>query len=484
MKHAKKILLGLVLLVVLSIGMGGSEKEHIYAASLTLNQVEASMLKGQNLQLDVAGKKKVTWKSSNTSIASVSKTGLVKAKAKGTVTITATSGKEKFYFKLTIEDANISTTELTMVVTQKKTIKVTGTKMPITWTSSNKKVATVNEKGQITAKKAGNTTITATISGKKFTCKVKVEAPYLSVTNPTIEVGEKLQMELLGTTLPVKWSIKNKNLASVDETGLITAKDIGDNVYPLMCNTGETVITATVNGIKYTTNITTKVTNPISTDLPFYVDSTSIKRLDLKVGVPVTFNVYSYQQGFTVNRENSEAYNSPYIAYSIGEWNGEYTQVTILPLCPTPSSGYGTYFGLINDRTGYYYGINVYITYDISFVCDEYYVFSGPNPENNFYLTETECYINCSSWSSDKYLIFKYTGTIVPEYTEDVTFCNVYISFYDEDNNFVVGGNTRFNQNYPKSTFSIPITIEEGGKYNYFKEGHTYRVVVENKYVD
>ena len=38
----------------------------------------------------------------------------------------------------------------------------------ITWTSSNKKVATVSSKGKVTAKKAGTATITAkTSNGKK-----------------------------------------------------------------------------------------------------------------------------------------------------------------------------------------------------------------------------------------------------------------------------------------------------------------------------
>lgn len=44
----------------------------------------------------------------------------------------------------------------------------------VTWKSSNKKVATVSKKGKVTAKKAGSATITATVAGKKLTCKVKV----------------------------------------------------------------------------------------------------------------------------------------------------------------------------------------------------------------------------------------------------------------------------------------------------------------------
>lgn len=44
------------------------------------------------------------------------------------------------------------------------------------WTSKNKKIATVNQKGKVTGKKKGTTTITLTMkSGAKATCKVKVK---------------------------------------------------------------------------------------------------------------------------------------------------------------------------------------------------------------------------------------------------------------------------------------------------------------------
>lgn len=53
------------------------------------------------------------------------------------------------------------------------------------WSSSNKKVATVQD-GQITALKKGTATITATLTdGKKLTCKVKV------TSNPTMKIGGK-----------------------------------------------------------------------------------------------------------------------------------------------------------------------------------------------------------------------------------------------------------------------------------------------------
>ncbi|MBR1910128.1 MAG: Ig-like domain-containing protein [Lachnospiraceae bacterium] len=71
----------------------------------------------------------------------------------------------------------ISASKLTLTVGQKKTLTVKkGSKKVkgVKWKTSNKKVATVSS-GKVTAKKAGKATITATVSKKKYTCKVTVK---------------------------------------------------------------------------------------------------------------------------------------------------------------------------------------------------------------------------------------------------------------------------------------------------------------------
>lgn len=69
----------------------------------------------------------------------------------------------------------ISSTSKKVVKGKSFTLKVknTGGKK-VTWKSSNKKVATVSKKGKVSTKRAGSATITATVAGKKLTCKVKV----------------------------------------------------------------------------------------------------------------------------------------------------------------------------------------------------------------------------------------------------------------------------------------------------------------------
>ena len=56
------------------------------------------------------------------------------------------------------------------------TLKVNGTKKTVKWSSSNKKVATVSQKGRVKALKKGSATIYARVAGKKLKCKVTVKA--------------------------------------------------------------------------------------------------------------------------------------------------------------------------------------------------------------------------------------------------------------------------------------------------------------------
>ena len=146
--------------------------------------------------VDAKGKKvtgkngKITWKSSNKKIATVNSKGKVTVKKKaGTVTITAKAPNgKKASVKLKVSKKAVKVTKVK--ITGKKTMKVkksqtlkavaapaTAANQKVTWKSSNKKVATVNSKGKVIAKKKGTVTITATArdgSKKKASIKIKV----------------------------------------------------------------------------------------------------------------------------------------------------------------------------------------------------------------------------------------------------------------------------------------------------------------------
>ena len=176
----------------------------VKVAKITLNKTTASVGKGKAMQLTAivtptnATNKAVTWKSSNTKIATVSSTGKVTAKAAGTVTITCMaqdgSGKKatckvtvtesKPPVKPTVKVTKVTLNKKTATLSPKETLTLKATVTPtnatnkgVIWKSSNTKIATVSSTGRVTAKSAGTVTITCTAkdgSGKKATCKITV----------------------------------------------------------------------------------------------------------------------------------------------------------------------------------------------------------------------------------------------------------------------------------------------------------------------
>ena len=129
-------------------------------------------------------KDKLSYSSSNKKVATVSKSGVITAKASGKAKITIKSGRKKFVVTVTVPKK--APTDMQGVPATKSlkkgksfTIKAkllpTGAEAKITYKSSNKKVATVNAKGKVTAKKAGTAVITVTAGGIKQTCTVTVK---------------------------------------------------------------------------------------------------------------------------------------------------------------------------------------------------------------------------------------------------------------------------------------------------------------------
>lgn len=203
MKRSKKMFtVMLALCVALSMAMAS------VTANAATKKPKKIYLKATSTTVDIKGKVKVSvyktkpskasksvkWKSSNKKVATVSKSGYVTGKKKGTVKITATSKKNKKAKKtikikvtnLKAKSVTMSKKSMSMFVTKKAALKATvkGSagfyNQGVTWKTSNKRVATVDSKGNVVAKGVGSATITATERGgsKKATCAVKVsEAP-------------------------------------------------------------------------------------------------------------------------------------------------------------------------------------------------------------------------------------------------------------------------------------------------------------------
>jgi len=132
-----------------------------------------------------ASNKSVKWSTSNSKIAVVSSTGLVTAKARGTVSITVTTidGGKKATCRITViqpvKSVTLSRTSLTLKKGKTYILKATvgpsnANNKQVTWKSGKRNVAIVSSSGRITAKEKGTTYIYVTTTDGKKTAKCKV----------------------------------------------------------------------------------------------------------------------------------------------------------------------------------------------------------------------------------------------------------------------------------------------------------------------
>jgi len=173
-----------------------STLEGAAVTGVKLNKTSLMIKKGKTTTLKAtvkptnAGNTKVTWKSSNKKVATVTSKGKIKAQKAGTCVITVTTKdggyKAKCYVtvynkEVKVKKVSLNKKSVTLDVDDKVTLKAkitpTGaTNKNVTWKSSNKNVATVSSKGVVTAVGSGTCTITVkTKSGKKKAkCKITV----------------------------------------------------------------------------------------------------------------------------------------------------------------------------------------------------------------------------------------------------------------------------------------------------------------------
>ena len=247
-------------------GVKGSCKvtvvESVLVESITLSKSRKILEKGDCFTLTAtvcpenADIKGVNWSSSNASVATV-KDGVVTAHAAGKATITCSakdnSGKkatctvtvteDKLVSSVTIDRKNVTMKTGDALQLKAAVVPDNATNKGIQWSSNNTRVATVNSSsGIVTAQADGNAIITATAldgGGAKDTCTVTVSKKILvnsiMLNKYTLSLHKNTSFDLTATVCPenagnraVSWSSSNTSVATVSNSGKVTAHATGE----------------------------------------------------------------------------------------------------------------------------------------------------------------------------------------------------------------------------------------------------------------
>jgi uncharacterized protein YjdB len=254
----------------------------IPVASVTVDPATVSLTTGATQQItatprDAQGNpladRAVTWESQNPAVATVSPAGLITAVAPGNTTVTATSEGKVGTVTVTVTAPAVgsisvspgsatvfvaATTPLTATVRDVNDLVIQGT--TVLWSSDQPQTASVSQSGVVTGLAPGAVTITASSGGKAGTAAITVQlAPVAKVivTPSTLELrdrdGERTGIlsatlqDALGNVLTgreVSWSSSKTQVATVNESGVVTAQ-----------NKGDTTVTATSEGVNGTATV-------------------------------------------------------------------------------------------------------------------------------------------------------------------------------------------------------------------------------------
>lgn len=265
------------------------KKVAVKVGKKTVTKKTIVVQKGKSKKLKVtvtpsSAKKKVAYKSSKKSVATVSSKGKIKAKkagtAKITITVTGKNGKKKTtYVKVKVVNkvvaptsisATANKTNLTVGETSQVSVNISpsnATDKSVTYSSNNTKVVTVDSNGKVKAVAAGSAVVTAkTSNGKTATVNFTVSATGVAVTGvtatlspaDTINVGETTNIVASvqpanATDKQLTYSSSDASVATVNAVGAITGLKAGTAVIRATAKNGKYAeVAVTVTAVKVT----------------------------------------------------------------------------------------------------------------------------------------------------------------------------------------------------------------------------------------
>lgn len=195
---------------------------------LQLDTASVSLGVGETTQvgttfLPTASTDVLSWKSSDAAVASVdSRTGLITAKGNGTAVVTAVSpAGASASVQVTVsgyaDSLTLSKTSLALNPgdSAELTATISPATMGVAWSSSNEKIATVDQSGKVTAVAAGSAQIIATAAdgATRAVCTVKVQG--VVSQEISLQIGQKATFDQSGLT----WASTDDQVVRVTTSG-------------------------------------------------------------------------------------------------------------------------------------------------------------------------------------------------------------------------------------------------------------------------
>ena len=194
---AKLLILGVLSVFAMAfVSSCKDEESFVKAESVSISPAKVTLTAGEHTELTAtvapnnATSKYFKWASSDAKVASVDNFGRVVALSPGSTTITVTTDDDGF--KATseiivnpkpVQSVSFDKAEITVYENETATLVAIvnpsdATDQSVTWSTSDKDIATVDKNGVVTGQATGEAVVTATTTdgGKTASCKVKVEA--------------------------------------------------------------------------------------------------------------------------------------------------------------------------------------------------------------------------------------------------------------------------------------------------------------------
>ena len=131
----------------------------------------------------------------------------------------------------------LNKTKITLVAGKSTNLKVSGTNHKVKWSTSDRTVVTVSNKGKVTGKNIGTAIITAKVGKQKLQCKVTVKAA-LNRKKAVIAKNDYIKLSLQGAVAK-SFKSSNKKIATVSKNGKVVGKRKGRVTITVMDNNGK-----------------------------------------------------------------------------------------------------------------------------------------------------------------------------------------------------------------------------------------------------